>query len=683
MNELELATHMKSLVAAAETHATEVNKTDSRIFREYLRELYGTEEANRSKYVSSDIMDVVEADMPALARIFLGSQEVMEFQPVGSTEQAELEAKEKTQYINWLVRHQPDSFLTLLDWLKTSELATLSTIKFRYLEEKDTETREWAGLDEEELTELVTDLESQDHTETVDIVSKDVQKGNNEPGTRYNVTLRVKRVRKRYAVEFIENFLISKNAKSVDKAVLIGDWSLVERGELVKQGFSKEQVKKIPRAGSDHTNTVTAVKDRTVGAESNEWATEQVRFYNLYPRVDYDDDGIAERRHIQMAGSEILSNKPYGIAPYACLTGLRIPNRVEGKSRGWVVSPNQRAKTVTSRGILDNLAQVNRPRIGVNANVNIDDVMVHRANGVIRSKGTNPVGQDLVPVITPYVGDKALQVTQYLDAARAQTTGTQLASQGLDADSINKETATRFNGVEESGAAKLELIARQHAETGFRQLYEGMAWLVSRYQDTETEIMVLGEPLTVDPTKWRFDHMLMSNVGLGAGDEETVMDNMASLLQITQQLQEQGSPLTDAKKKYNILSRVVKNMGLARVSDFFNDPEVPEEMAQYWAENGPQMMQLLQQIDQQPQNPLAEAEQVKASAALQGKLADLQVKMTQFEDELAQKDRHHTQEMIRDFTKLEAETGVDVPGSAIGADFVFDPQSGAIRARAG
>ena len=77
---------------------------------------------------------------------------------------------------------------------------------------------------------------------------------------------------------------------------------------------------------------------------------------------------------------------------------------------------------------------------------------------------------------------------QYVDQARSQKTGDLLVSQGLDADSIAKETATKVNAITESGAAKGELIIRNYAETGFRKLFEGLAWTASRYQDSETEI---------------------------------------------------------------------------------------------------------------------------------------------------------------------------------------------------
>ncbi len=52
---------------------------------------------------------------------------------------------------------------------------------------------------------------------------------------------------------------------------------------------------------------------------------------------------------------------------------------------------------------------------------------------------------------------------------------------------IANETATRFNGVREDAKAKIELVARTFAETGWKKLYEGVAWLVSKYQNDAEE----------------------------------------------------------------------------------------------------------------------------------------------------------------------------------------------------
>ncbi|MCP3672832.1 MAG: hypothetical protein GY814_20900, partial [Gammaproteobacteria bacterium] len=203
---------------------------------------------------------------------------------------------------------------------------------------------------------------------------------------------------------------------------------------------------------------------------------------------------------------------------------------------------------------------------------------------------------------------------QYLDALRAQSTGINSASQGLDAEAIANESATRFQGTREDSKAKIELVARTFSETGFRKLYEGVAWMVSMFQDTESEIKVLGKQLTVNPKNWKYDHHVVSKIGHSAGDNEKMIASMQGILGIQQQLAVSGSPLVDQVKFYNVLEEITKGLGFKQTDKFFNNPEQPEQLLQ--AENEI-LKKLVEQLQQQAQeNPLAEAEQVRAQAVL-------------------------------------------------------------------
>jgi hypothetical protein len=293
--------------------------------------------------------------------------------------------------------------------------------------------------------------------------------------------------------------------------------------------------------------------------------------------------------------------------------------------------------------------------MGANKNVNMDDLLVIRPNGVIRSTSDTPIGNDLLPVMVPYIGDKAMQVIQYYDQARAQTTGSLMASQGLQADELGKETATRFNGIDKASGAKIELVARVMAETGFRQLYEGFAWLDANFQDSKTEIEVLGEELAVNPADWKFKHNVVSKVGLGAGDDEQVLQTLTALWTLHQQLQANGSPMTDEVKRYNVLKGMVTASGMPEVAEFFNDPERPEELTLAQNEILTGAVQQLQEQLQATQNPLAEAETIKAEATLIKAQADQASKIAQLAEDQRQFNLEFKQENDQFNKKLAAQ----------------------------
>ena len=278
---------------------------------------------------------------------------------------------------------------------------------------------------------------------------------------------------------------------------------------------------------------------------------------------------------------------------------------------------------------------VNNPRNVVHPDVDLDDMLTVRTNGIIRLEEDTQIlpGNAVFPLSIPYIGQQALQVIQYVDSTRAQTTGSLMSNQGLEADKLNQETATRFNGVKDSSDAKIELIARNYGETGFRKLYEGIAWLVSRYQNTETEFRVLGKALTVNPKAWKYAHHVQSNVGLGAGDNEKSLETLQGIYGIQQSLIQQGSTLADEKDVYNTLSRIVEGAGFPRVNEFFNDPEEDTETLKAENEILNKMVVQLQEQAQMMQNPLAEAEQIKQEAFLVKAQSDAQIKVAQLQSD--------------------------------------------------
>ena len=663
-----------------------VNKEN---FSYYLGEPFGNEIAEQSQVVSTDCADVVEADMPSLARVFLGSGPIVTFQPNSANDADVKEAEEKTKYIDWIVREQPHSFATQMGWLKDSEIQKFGAVKYFIEDIETTKEVNLSGLTELEIEQAKLDIDAKD-IKKIDVVKQednDVEDGE-EP--TFDITLRVTARsgnRATYKGVNTENFLITTQSESVDDADLVGDKMIKTRGELKSMGVSVEKINLIPTSGTKIVDSERMNKfrfkdqdDDTEGTSSDEWAAENVELLDLYVKVDFDQDGVAERRRVLKAAfaDVIIINDAFDHVPYAVISSILMPHSAIGRSRVEVTKSNQLQKSKILRESFDNLELVNHPGIIVNDdNGNIDDMLTVRSGRIIRTDGIPQ--QDTFPLTIPSVLSESLKMVQYLDFARAQTTGTLMASQGLDADALSKETATRFDGVADEGAAKIELVARGIAETGYRKLYEGMAWLIGHFQDSATEIMVLGEPLTIDPRKWKFDHNVKSSVGLGAGDNEKLLQTMQGIYQIQQQLKAQGSALTDEADIYNTLDRIVKGAGLQRTDEFFNNPEKPEQLLQAENEILNRAVEQLQQMVQQLQNPLAEAAEITAK----GKLIEAESKqeldaanmlkdMKEFREEmklefakLAEDARQANNKTAVDLTKIEADSGIDVPGSRI------------------
>ena len=677
MSELELLANLEAAEEDATIFNGEFTKENERYLKEYLGRPYGDEVPDQSSVVSTDVADVVESDMPSLARIFMGSGDIITFQPNTDNPKEVQEAEDKTKYINWLVRSQPNSFHLLHSWMKDAEIQKNGVVKYSVEDFKSVEEVKYTGVDQDEFSGIVESLKNS----KVDKIKVEVADQLEDEDTgKFDISFRVTKERKRPLIINVppESFLITKNANSIDDALMVGDRIRKTRGELIADGFPKKLIDLLPTQGDQdiRSTTIQDIRNRDQGGadlgseDMRDWAGQHVDIVDMYVKIDFDGDGIAERRHVMKSGNTVLINEAFDHVPYASLSAILMPHKAIGRSRAEITSSTQKQKTVLLRGMLNNMYMVNNPRNVVHPDVDLDDMLAVRTNGIIRMEDdTQILPQNAVfPLQIPYIGDRTLQVLQYVDQAKAQSTGALLANQGLDSDAIGRETATRFTGVEEAGEAKIELIARNYAETGFRKLYEGLAWMVSRFQDTETEFRVLGKALTVNPKSWKYSHHIVSNVGLGAANNDQLIQSLQGIYGIQQQLKLQGSALTDEKDIYNTLDRIVKGLGLPSVDEFFNDPEQPDELLQAQNEILTKTVEQLQGMVQSMQNPLAEAETIKAEAKLveaEGKqeldAATMLKDMKQFQESQAADMKKHNDGVATRLTELELKYQADVP----------------------
>jgi hypothetical protein len=530
----------------------------------------------------------------------------------------------------------------------------------------------------EELARLEQDLDGED-VESIEIVERSEIRQGQDQEDRVDVEIEVTRIKREVKVMGValENLLVTPNAIDEEDATLIGDMSNETRGELLQRGLSIKEVARLPATGTNaQRSNLKEIRFTDEGGIHDEdygdWANEEVQVNDLYVKIDKDGDGVAERRHIVKAGDMILEDEPFEIVPYAITSAILMPHSIYGKSRAEITAPTAKIKTALVRGIADNSYAHNAPQLGINDKVNQDDLLVKRPNGMVRVDGDQNPGQSIFPINIEYIGDKALQVVQYFDQARAQTTGANMANQGLQADQFEKETATRFEGVKDASQAKIELVARVIAETAYSRMYAGIAWMVSQYQTTEAEIMVLGKQLTVNPSKWRFQHRTRSTIGLGAGDGERSGETLSTIYNLQQQLKATGSPLVDEVKIYNTLENLLKSVDIHNTAEFFNNPERPDQLVVAENEALRGIVEQLQLQVQQLQNPLLQPEIIKAQSKAQTdnkKLAIDAAKLDedrrQFDISTAQDQFQKNQDVAVDLTKLEANTGKNIPGSTI------------------
>jgi hypothetical protein len=582
----------------------------------YKSEPFGDEQEGRSKVVTSEVRDVVQAIMPSLMRVFFGSERVVEFKP-RHPEDVPV-AEQQTEYINYIIQEDNPGFLTFYGAFKDALVRKMGIVKYWWEDDTEVEGSEHTGLP----IEAVEFLEMEDGTE-VEILDVDEETG--------LVDLRVLRIhnngRVRIAIVPPEEFIFSPSARGRDDALLMGHVREVTASELVAMGVPDDLIDDAKsQGGSRITDDLQAARRIDGGARSGfedegGEANRLVRFAEVYTRFDFDEDGIAELRKIQIVGKEFFSNEVVDDVPFAIFQPDPEPHTMVGDSLADYVMDLQRVKSAITRGMLDSLAQHLNPATEVvEGEVNMKDVLNPEVGRIIRARRPGMMRE----VATTFVGGSALPVLEYMDSVKEDRTGISKAASGLDADALQSSTKAAVAATISAAHQRTELIARLFAETGMRDLMRGLLRLVVQHQDQARMVRLRNEFVQVDPKSWDADMDVIVNVALGTGLVEEKLQMLAMIAEKQEQHIQMGSPLAGFAQLRHTYGRIVELAGFRNSDEFFK-PFGPEEeqqlaQAQAQAEQKPDEIEALMQI-----------EMAKIQARKEEKQMEMQLRVAQLE----------------------------------------------------
>lgn len=615
---------------------------------------------SRSTVVSSDVADVVEWMLPSLVRMFTQGKLVAHFDSDRS--EYDDEAEQKTHLANYVFTKQHSATRILHDMFKDALLQYTGVVKVFWDDVEHVTETEYIGLSEQEFAAL-------SQKEDIDLL--EVEQFVDEAGQVYFDVVKAKKTSKgKVACENIppNEFVISVNARDFTDPTFIGHRSPKRRSELLQMGFNKKLVDSLSSENLDHLDRSASDFDfyrngRIDDNPSSHGPNDLIYLGEYYIRVDVDGDGITELWRVFFAGDRILDKEKVDQHPFCVCIPVPMPHSAIGSCPAEQVAPLQYRKSVLIRQMLDNIYNTNYPRLIHSNAVDLDDLLTPRPGGAVSvDSSVADVAGHVHPIVLPTMIEPIMAAIEYTDAEREIRTGMTRYSQGLDGDSLNK-TATGFKGIMDASQQRLGLIARLFADTGVKRIFERIVYLLAKHQDSAMHIKVLGEPQEIDPSSWQDGSGCTINVGLGSGDRQEKIFNLNNILQVQERLSLSQSVLVDQKKMYNTLEKLIDEVGLKDANEYFNNPEIPVEVLQAHNEQLTKMLAQMQQMINQ--NPLAEAELIKAKARMaevQGKESNA---MKQFVLEMAQKDDHFRAELAKSLTELELKYNHDVPGSSV------------------
>ena len=561
----------------------ELAEAREQAMREYLRLPYGDEEEGRSSFVTSDVLDTIEWERPALLKIFVGGDEAVSFEPTGPEDVES--AEQATQAVNYVFFKQNNGFLISYTAITDALQLKNCAIMWRWKETEKAETQRYKGLTDEALTLLMQQL-SHGKPEIVEASTEVVV---NEMGLPVNVhDVKIKTTRKTGKVHIEafppEELLVARNWNSpiLEDCPYVCRMMRVTLSELREMGFDVEvdDLTDADRIEVSADRSLREAESQDWTGRNNETPSEDESRTEGWLRIEYvmadrDGDGISERLMVTRLAHKILKVEECSHVPIATASPILRSHRWDGHSLAELVSDLQRLHTVITRQMLDSLYLATNPRKKVLTDstgapmANIDDLLDVRVGGIVRQQSVDAVIEEQ----SQWVGAQAFPMLEYVDRLRMNRSGVNYLSSGLDANSINK-TATGSQIQDGRMQERTELVARVLAETLYKPMFAGVLKVLTEHCMEKLAFRLRNKFVQYDPQEWR-DHYDMSiNVGLGTGNKQQQAMSLAQI-EAAQMAAIQGGGmglLVKPKHVYNLQAQKVKLAGFQNVDDFWQDP---------------------------------------------------------------------------------------------------------------
>ena len=582
--------------------------------KEYFRMPYGNEEDGWSSIVTSDVQDTVEWILPQLLDIFHATDSIVSFEP---TKQEDVKgAEQATETCNYIFTKKNDGFLILYTAIKDALLVKNGAVHWRKETKRQKVKTPLQGVTEMQLAQA---LEQGGEIINAEPVGQTVDPITGEPMGVFNVTIERQEETQHICVESFppEDLLIKRDWTKP----LLQDCPYVARvmrvtlSDLIEMGYTDVTAEDLgssddPSQSADASfrssrlsqNGDSYEDDTDVSAEDDSLTEGYLRIE--YVLVDYDGDGIAERRCIYRLKDKILKNEEESHVPIATASPILVAHRWDGMSIAETVSDIQQLKTEMTRQMLNSLYLANTPRTKVLTNpqgspvANIDDLLDARPGGILRTQDMNGIQE----YVTPFVGGQTLPILEYVDAMRENRTGVTRYSQGLGSDGLEKtngESARLMN----ASQMRIKLIARIMAECLVKPIFQGILKLLTEGDMQKIAFRLRNEFVEYDPQEWRDSYDMTINVGLGTGDKDMQLRHLGAIFQSQMALSQSpfGQALIDPVKIYNTQAKLVENAGFKNVGDFWKDPSKEPPPPQQPPPPPPQVLvkQMELQADQQ------------------------------------------------------------------------------------
>jgi len=659
----------------------DVSPTRARGTEYYRGDPFGNEEEGRSQVVSMEVRDTVSAMMPSLMKVFFSSENVVEYVPRGPEDVAG--AQQATDYANYVFTSDNNGFMTTYAIFKDSLVRKCGIAKYYWEDVEEVKIDQYSGLDDQTVQILMQeDAEVKIVTSYPDpSMPMQMMQPQVDPATGLPMQMsqpmlhdvQVKRNTKDGRIRIMavppEELILDRRARSFDDAAIIAHRQMATVSDLIGMGYDQDEIEEnISSTDLDSNDEYLARQplSTTMGSGSSLNPMQQrVLYIESYMRVDFDGDGVPELRKICCMGSgyTVVRNLPASYIPFVDFPCDPEPHTspLEAMSIFDITRDIQEIKSEIMRNTLDSLAQSIHPRTAVvEGQVNIDDVLNNETGAIIRMRAPGMVQ----PFSSPFVGQPAFAMLDYMDQMRENRTGMSKAAMGLDPDALQSTTKAAVAATVSASQSRLELQARILAE-GMKKLFKGILYLMTTHQDKPRMVRLRNEWVQIDPRVWDASMDVNVNIGLGNGDTNEKLAALNIIMQKQEQIMGQFGPMNQISSLpmyIKTLQKAIELSGYKDASSYFNtlpaDFQMPQEPAK-----------------PTPEEVLAQVQAQSIQADIQKKAAELELQR----EKMLRDDDYRRDQLAQDLLlkkyELELKYGTQISTAEIDARQAMDREA--------
>ena len=580
--------YQSSQASGSEYAADELVADRTKALEYYLGKARGDEIEGRSKVISMDIADMIDAMLSQIMPSFQ-QDNLVQFEAVSEADESQ--ARIESSFCNYVVMERNKGFILFETMLKDALLSKNSTTKVRVDVKQNVEVEKYKDLTDEEMFIV---LQPTGPNQEVITTRFEEKKGN----------LNLKRITttRKLIVEAVapENFSITSEHKSpyLDDCNYCVERYWTTKSQLIEEGYDRAAIEALPPSTSD--TKIDSIARNQIDDEQNHFNTEKsmqiVEIEEHYIRIDKDDDGIAELLKVRTCENNILTLKggksditEVDHVPYANGVVYLMGHRFYGLSVYDKLKNVQDIKTHFLRQWSDNALVNNHNKTDVvEDQVNMEDFTNGRPNAIRRMDSLDSA-RDIVP---HDIGPSCQLALNYWDKVRTERTGSSLDMQSNQMAMPSNVGDQGVNTLVANLEQVTALITRNFTETAIHSTYSLVHKFLKAYFPEEMNAKMGGQWQNTNPSQWLDREQV--NVILPPTRSEKIVQQIAlekAIIQAGGELaQGKGGITTDESKLYQMKIDHMRLSGIDNPEKYLIDPSTPESQ---------QAAQMAQQAQQQ------------------------------------------------------------------------------------